>query len=141
MIKVIVYYLMSVFFAVLTALCYQAFQVIAMGKYDPKFGYAGTIYFFGYITGICAAVCFLSSSFWFWRRAKKRNNFQYGIEFFLQLMINGLVIGLTGFELLYNLPVLNQFRDWPQYIIYFLVIGVLISIVSDSISRLIGRAE
>lgn len=135
--KVTLYFIMSFLFAVILAVSYQAFMVLVVGTHDPKFGKLGTVLFAAFVASICAAVAFLSATLLFFFNSRKKNVSNEQIIF--QCMLNGLFMGVLYMPLLDKLPIISGVVDWPQYVLYFLIFGVLVSVFSSYISGRINR--
>lgn len=137
MIKTILYYVLSTLFAVLLVAFYQLFIVFIVGTHDPKFGELGTVVIAIYIAGACALVSFLSSSIWFYKVCIKRRKLD-NREIVFQSLLNSLALSSSFMPLINHLPIINGFRDWPQYIAWFLLIGMVVAMLSSYINSLIN---
>jgi hypothetical protein len=129
--KALLYYLLSVLLAVLTAISYQLMVVFVVGQHDPKFGVWGTVQIAGFIACLCASVCFLSSAVWFLRKLKKGSVQCDTRGILLRSACNGLLIGLTYMPLLNHMPVIYGMADWPQYAVGFLLVGFVVAVLTN----------
>jgi len=129
--KALLYYLLSVLLAVLTAISYQLIVVFVVGSHDPKFGVWGTVQIAGFIATLCASVCFLSSAVWFLRKFKKGSVQLDTRSILARSACNGVVLGLSYMPLLNHIPVFNGMADWPQYAVGFLLFGFVLAVLSN----------
>jgi hypothetical protein len=134
---IIQYYFLSVLFTVLFATIFAAFIVFAMGYHDPKFGQSGTVWAAMDISGACTVVSSFGSACWFYRISKRNGDITY-FKIFIQGMLNGLIVSISYMPVIVFAPIIDGYRDWPQYIVYFLVLGVIVSMLSNGISNLIN---
>ena len=129
--KALLYYLLSVLLAVLTAISYQLMVVFVFGRHDPKFGVWGTIQIAGFIVFLCASVCFLSSAVWFLSKLKKGSVQLDTRGILARSACNGFLIGLTYMPLLNHMPVIYGLADWPQYAVGFLLVGFVVAVLTN----------
>jgi len=120
-------------FAVLTALTYTAIFVFIFGHNDPKFGKLGLLYLALYISSITSATSSISStiSISFIYKLKKHKPKKRFI--FICSLFNGILIGLLYYPVIIYAPIVNGISDWLQYIVYFLILGVITTLLSNYI--------
>jgi hypothetical protein len=118
---------------VLIVFVYKAIDVFLIGSFDPKFGVAGTIELAVFISGMCAAVSSLASAgvFYFYSTYKE---IRFSLrEITCRTFINGIITSFCYMPLINYAPIINGIVDWPQYIIYFLFLGLIISFISNKV--------
>ena len=131
--KTITYYLLSILFTLLIVLIYKATKVFVIGTFDSKFGALGTVTMAMFISGICASASSVSATVLFYAYNITKQIPLTFTEIIHRTFINGLFISLSYMPLIIHAPIINAFKDWPQYIIHFLLLGIIISFISNYI--------
>ena len=131
--RILSYYFLCVSFAVLTALVYTSIAVFIFNVDDPKFGKLGLIYLAIYISGVTSATSSLSSTILFTYKYKQKNNQIEKHSIIYNSLFNGILFGLLYYPVIIYAPIANGIKDLPQYIVYFLILGVITTLISNFI--------
>lgn len=126
------YFFLNIFFTLLFVLSYEATTVFIVGKFDPKFGEIGTLYFALFVSGLCSIVTSFSSTAIFSIFSKTKLRHLSLIELTRHTSLNGAIIAILYMPVFKYMPIINGIKDWPQYILYFLLLGIASAFVSTN---------
>ena len=104
---------------------YGLISVYLLGRVDSKFGAAGTVQLLGVIALLCSGVAATGSGlfhyFWLRKNTARRRAFSLW-----SAAVVGTLLAVVHKPLLFNMPIVPGIRDWPQYCLYFLVLGYIL---------------
>lgn len=120
------YYFLSIMFAALTALTYTAIYVFIFDHNDPKFGKIGLLYLAIYISSVTSATSSISSTILISFIHNTEKHF-----IFMCSLFNGMLLGLLYYPVIIYAPIVNGISDWIQYIVYFLILVVITTLISN----------
>ncbi len=122
------------------AVVHGAISVYLLDKVDSKFGAAGTLQLYGLIALMCSSVAAASAglSHFFWLRKSARRRFALSLGTGAAI---GVVLAMIHKPLLFNMPIVPGLSDWPQYCVYFLVLGYVLHAMLVGLINKVGTKE
>ena len=123
--------------ATTVAVTYALISVYLISNVDPKFGAAGTVQLIGLIAALCSGAAGTGSGLFHFLWLRKRIGASCTHTFWTGAVVGGL-LAVVHKPVLFNMPILPGISDWPQQILYFVVLGYVLHWLSTPIVNLIG---